>query len=145
MGTTRSTGTKSEPLAQQAEDAFLVKQHVLHTLVLDVLERDSGRLAQSPLKMGHVYVESLRQAQREANTALYEIRRQFRRRGIKVHEEERQPHGIRVQYLCRGYERSFYMLRGLLRTEVTSLMKRYLHLELPPAQTEQSTDPPSKP
>lgn len=127
MGTTHSRAG-SEPLAQQAEDAYLVKQYVLHTLVLDVLERDSQRLSHSPLKMAHIYVETLRHAQQEADAELHRIRKQFHRRGIKVFAEERQPHGVRVQYLCRGYEHSFYMLRGLLRTEVTGLMKRYLHL-----------------
>lgn len=128
MGTTHSSRTGSEPLALQAEDAYLVKQHVLHVLVRDVLERDSQRLSQSPLKMGHIYVETLRHAQQEADTELHQIRKQFHRRGIKIYAEERQPHGVRVKYLCRGYEHSFYMLRGLLRTEITNLMKRYLHL-----------------
>lgn len=127
MGTTHSKAG-AEPLALQAEDAYLVKQHVLHTLVLDVLERDSQRLSRSPLKMGHIYVETLRHARREADAQMQQIRKQFHRRGIKIFAEERQPHGVRVKYLCRGYEHSFYMLRGLLRTEVTSLMKRYLHL-----------------
>jgi len=133
MGTT-SRGDIFKPLAQPDEDAYLVKQYVLHMLVHDVLARDSSRLARSPLKMAHVYAESLLQAQQEADNALAQIRRQFRHRGIKVFEEERQTHGVRVHYLCRGYEHSFYMLRGVLRTEVTGLMKRYLHVDPPPVQ-----------
>ncbi|MGZ9584722.1 hypothetical protein [Paenibacillus marinisediminis] len=140
MGTLKHSGAASKPLAQQAEDAYLVKQHVLHTLVLDVLKRDSDRLARSPLKMAHVYAESLRQAEQEVKTDLQRIRQQFRRRGIKVFEEERQTHGVRVQYLCRGYNHSFYMLRGVLRAEVTNLMKRYLHL----SSDEQQAEPASK-
>ncbi|WP_028545082.1 hypothetical protein [Paenibacillus taiwanensis] len=115
-------------LPHHTDDALLVKQYVLQALVLDVLERDIAGLASSSLKMAYIYIESLRQAQDEATAELYRIRKQFRQRGIKVYDEERQTHGIRVHYMCRGYEHSFYMLRGLLRTEVTSLVKRYLHI-----------------
>ncbi|TVX94748.1 hypothetical protein FPZ44_14200 [Paenibacillus agilis] len=108
-----------------------VKQYIISALVLDVLERDIAHLGSSTLKMAHVYVESLRRAQDEANADLTRIRAQFRRTGIKVLDQERQPHGVRVQYVVQGYEHSFYLLRGLLRTEVTLLLKRYLHLPAP--------------
>ncbi|MCE5167960.1 hypothetical protein LQV63_01335 [Paenibacillus profundus] len=110
------------------EDAFIVKQYVIQTLILDVLERDIKRLAASGLKLADIYVQRLRQAQDDASTDLFRLRRQFRQRGIKVYEEERQEHGVRVQYVCRGYHHSFYMLRGLIRAEVRSLMQKYLHV-----------------
>ncbi|MCR8845322.1 hypothetical protein NQ117_16690 [Paenibacillus sp. SC116] len=117
-----------ETAPHRTEHKMTVKQYMIAVLVLDVLERDIASIGNSALKMAHVYVESLRRAQDEAHADLSRIRAQFRRTGIKVLDEERQSHGIRVQYVVQGYEHSFYLLRGLLRTEVTSLLKRYLHL-----------------
>ncbi|WP_245583581.1 hypothetical protein [Paenibacillus assamensis] len=115
----------------RTQHKMAVKQYIISALVLDVLERDIAHIGSSTLKMAHVYMESLCRAQDEVNADLSRIRTQFRRTGIKVLKEERQPHGVRVQYVVQGYEHSFYLLRGLLRTEVTTLLKRYLHLPVP--------------
>ncbi|WP_195572992.1 hypothetical protein [Paenibacillus sp. 1001270B_150601_E10] len=115
--------------ASRAADALLVKQYVIHSLVIDTLKRDMLRLTQASLKMAHLYLAALEQAEQQASASSLKLRREFRQRDIHIHEQERQPHGIRVHYSCKGYEHSFYMLRGLLRSEVTSLMKRYLNLE----------------
>ncbi|WP_430109913.1 hypothetical protein [Paenibacillus sp. B1-33] len=110
------------------EDALTVKQYIIQTLILDVLERDIGRIGASNLKMADIYAQFLRQAQDNASRDLFHLRKQFRSRGIKVYEEERLEHGIRVHYVCRGYQHSFYMLRGLIRAEVKKRMQAYLHI-----------------
>ncbi|EPY10148.1 hypothetical protein SAMN04488689_103361 [Paenibacillus sp. cl6col] len=110
------------------EDAYIVKQYIIQTLILDVLERDIERIGASNLKMADIYTQCLRQAQDNVSLDLYRLRKQFRNRGIKVYEEERLEHGIRVQYVCRGYQHSFYMLRGLIRAEVKNRMQAYLNI-----------------
>ena len=128
----------SGPPPHDGEDALLVKQYILQTLVLDVLERDIGRIAVSG--MAEIYIQGLRQAQDDAASDLFRIRKQFRHRGIKIVSEERLDHGVRVQYVCRGYHRSFYMLRGLIRAEVKSLLQRYLHISGGPEEPEGTAD-----
>ncbi|GAC41677.1 hypothetical protein [Paenibacillus popilliae] len=132
--------TTSGPPPHDGEDALLVKQYTLQTFVLDVLERDIGRIAISGLKMGEIYIQGLRQAQDDAASDLFRIRKQFRHRGIKIVSEERLEHGVRVQYVCRGYHRSFYMIRGLIRAEVKSLLQRYLHISGDPGEPKGTAD-----
>ena len=93
----------SDP-ASRAADALLVKQYVIHSLVIDTLKRDMSHLTQAPLKMTHLYLAALEQAEEQAALSSSKLRRECRRRNIHIHEQERQPHGIRVHYSCKGYE-----------------------------------------
>ncbi|MFL1672220.1 hypothetical protein [Paenibacillus dendritiformis] len=65
-----------------------------------------------------------------ATVVLSEIRREFRKRGIKVYEVARDGNGYRAKYVCRGYEGEIRMLLALVQTEVTERMRAYLGVVL---------------
>ncbi|MFB5679024.1 hypothetical protein ACE3NQ_05640 [Paenibacillus terreus] len=121
--------TVSPPVPSE-EDSRLVKSYVLHTLALDVLERDIRQLRQAPLKMPDLYILSLSDVQRRITQQLADVKRQMRRSGIKVYEENRSRKGLEALYVCRGYHRRLFMLPSFARSEVRRELGAFLGLDL---------------
>lgn len=112
------------------EDHRLVKSLVVHTLLLDVLERDIHTLDSLLLKMSEVYVLSLTRIQNQVLQEMLAVRQQMWKRGVKILEEKREQEGIETVYLCRGYWQRFYMLWTFARNEVKQELSRHLHIDL---------------
>lgn len=107
------------------EESALVKKYILLPMILTVFERDIKLIA-ATVKTPEIYTEMITRAADRATKDLTEIRRQFRRRGIKVYEMERGTKEVTARYLCRGYTGECGMLWGFLASEAGVLMKRYL-------------------
>ncbi|MFS0871466.1 hypothetical protein [Paenibacillus xylanilyticus] len=112
------------------EDHRLVKGLVVRTLLLDVLERDIRTLETLLLKMPEVYVLSLTRIQNQVLKEMLVVRKQMRKRGVKILEEKRETEGIETIYLCRGYWQRFYMLWTFARNEVKQELSLHLNIDL---------------
>lgn len=123
----RTPTTSPTPLE---EDTSLVKIYVLHTLALDVLERDIRVLRDSPLKMPDVYIHSLSRVQQRMTAQLTVVRGKMRQQGIKIYSEVRSKQGVEALYVCRGYQRRFFMLSSFAKSEVRVEISRYLGIDL---------------
>ncbi|MGN7357593.1 hypothetical protein ACTHPF_09495 [Paenibacillus sp. SAF-054] len=122
----------SLPPAPAEEDTLLVKTYVLHVVLLDVLERDIRTLGTLALKLPDVYIRGLSEVQNKAMHKLTAIRKDMRSRGIRVYEENRNSKGIEALYLCRGYQRRFFMLWSYVKAETAAELCTYLGISLVP-------------
>lgn len=111
------------------EDAGLIKISVLLTLVLDVLERDIRIINTSPLKMPDLYVRSLTGVQQRVAVQLAETKARMKTLGVKIYSEIRNHEGVEVLYICRGYQRRFFMLSSFARSEVRRKLGHYLGID----------------
>ncbi|MGO4731117.1 hypothetical protein [Paenibacillus sp. 2KB_22] len=68
------------------EDHTLIKSHIILPRVLTAFERDIA-LIKATLKTLGPYVDAIAEAQRKLTADIYEVRKGFRQRGIKVYEE----------------------------------------------------------
>ncbi|GIO30673.1 MULTISPECIES: hypothetical protein [Paenibacillus] len=114
------------PPAPDEEDSQLVKSYMLHVVLLDVLERDIRTLGTLALKLPDVYIRGLSGVQQKAMRRLTEIRQEMRSRGIRVYEENRSAKGMEALYLCRGYQRRFFMLWSYVKAETACELCAYL-------------------
>ncbi|MBE9912638.1 hypothetical protein G8C92_01135 [Paenibacillus donghaensis] len=120
----------SLPPAPAEEDALLVKSYILHVILLDVLERDIRTLNTLALKLPGVYIRGLSGVQGKVMRRLADLRKAMRTRGIRVYEENRGPRGFEALYLCRGYQRRFFMLWSYVKAETASELSAYLGIRL---------------
>ncbi|MCJ8011246.1 hypothetical protein MUG84_05725 [Paenibacillus sp. KQZ6P-2] len=120
----------SLPPAPAEEDTLLVKTYVLHVILLDVLERDIRTMGSLALKLPDVYIRGLSGIQNKAMRRLTDIRTDMRSRGIRVYEENRSTKGVEALYLCRGYQRRFFMLWSYVKAETASELCTYLGISL---------------
>ncbi|GIO65414.1 hypothetical protein NYE48_18260 [Paenibacillus sp. FSL M7-1455] len=114
------------PPVPDEEDSVLVKSYMLHVVLLDVLERDIRTLKTLALKLPEVYIRGLSGVQQKAVRRLAEIRKAMRARGIRVYEETRNEKGMEALYLCRGYQRRFFMLWSYVKAETACELCVYL-------------------
>ncbi|MEC0243515.1 hypothetical protein P4H66_27225 [Paenibacillus dokdonensis] len=120
----------SLPPAPAEEDTLLVKTYLLHVILLDVLERDIRTLGTLALKLPDVYIRGLSGVQNRVIYRLTAIRKDMRNRGIRVYEENRNTKGVEALYLCRGYQRRFFMLWSYVKAETASELCVYLGISL---------------
>ncbi|RIX54017.1 hypothetical protein D3P08_07125 [Paenibacillus nanensis] len=121
-----ATGTAASPPIQTEDELELVKHYVLLGIATRVLDHDIRAIAASGMKLPRFYESLLRGMQDRVLLDLAELRRQFRKRGIKVYEERRETEGLRAQYVCRGYHHQFFMLWGFVKAESERVLKQYL-------------------
>jgi hypothetical protein len=112
------------------EDARMIKTCILLTLVLDVLERDIRILNASALKMPDLYVRSLTGVQQRVAVQLAETKARMKRQGVKIYKETRNHEGVEVLYVCRGYQKRFFMLSSFARSEVRRELGHYLGIDV---------------
>lgn len=86
-----------------SEDHTLIKSHIILPRVLSAFERDIA-LINATLTTPGPYVDVIAEAQRKLTADLYEIRKGFRKRSIKVYKEVADNDGVTACYKCRGYE-----------------------------------------
>ncbi|WP_136606372.1 hypothetical protein [Paenibacillus dokdonensis] len=120
----------SLPPTPAEEDTLLVKTYLLHVILLDVLERDIRTLGTLALKLPDVYIRGLSGVQNRVIYRLTAIRKDMRNRGIRVYEENRNTKGVEALYLCRGYQRRFFMLWSYVKAETASELCVYLGISL---------------
>jgi len=106
-------------------DRALIKSHIILPRVLSAFERDAA-LINKTLKTPGPYADLIAEAQRKLTADLYEIRKQFRQRGIKVYEEVADSDGVTARYKCRGYEAEMRIRWTMLAPQAAVVMRKYL-------------------
>ncbi|MDR9748801.1 hypothetical protein [Paenibacillus taichungensis] len=104
------------------EDRALIKSHVL-----TAFERDIA-LINTTLKTPGPYTDLIAEAQRKITADIYEVRKQFRKRGIKVYEEVTDHDGVVARYKCRGYESEMRLRWSSMAPQASVVMRKYLGL-----------------
>ncbi|MCM3175923.1 hypothetical protein [Paenibacillus sp. MER 99-2] len=109
------------------EDRALVKSHIILPRVLTAFERDAA-LINTTLKTPAPYTDLITEAQRKITADIYEIRKAFRTRGIKVYEELSDIDGVTARYKCRGYESEMRLRWSMMGADASLVMRKYLGL-----------------
>lgn len=110
------------------EDRALIKSHIILPRVLSAFERDAA-LINKTLKTPGPYADLIAEAQRKITADIYEVRKGFRQRGIKVYEEVADGDGVTARYKCRGYEAEMRIRwTMILAPQAAVIMRRYLQV-----------------
>ncbi|MGF7048533.1 hypothetical protein J2T13_003041 [Paenibacillus sp. DS2015] len=117
---------KATPPAPSEEDALLVKNYLLHMIMLDVLERDIQSMVTLSLKMQPLYIRGLSGIQKQVMSHLSTLRLHMGARGIRIYQESRTNSSVETLYLCRGYHRRLFMPLSYIKSEVTLKLNIYL-------------------
>lgn len=111
------------------DDHSLIKPYILIPLVMSAFDRDKEQIRLfADLKTPGPYLDVIEAALDRATREFTELKREFRKRGIKVYELKRSPVGYDAKYVCRGYHRTFSLLYTYANAEGEILMRKYLGL-----------------
>jgi hypothetical protein len=120
----------SKPQEVTNEELVLVKDCIIYPVILDVLERDIGKMKLMDLKIPLIYIGNLKHVQNLVTHELTDIKRELRGRGIKIYEQERSTNGMTAKYLCRGYHHQIAFLPSVIRSCVIIKVSVLLNLDL---------------
>jgi hypothetical protein len=119
-----------KPQEMTLDELVMVKNCIIYPVILDVLQRDIGKMKKADFKIPLVYIGSIKNIQNIVNLELTDINRKLRSRGIKIIEQETSPKGITAKYLCRGYRHEVKFLPSMIKACVVVKVCVLLNLDL---------------
>lgn len=112
----------------QFEEIELVKKVIILPILLNFLEQDIDVMQKKELHMWLLYNAQLKSIENEIKRELKELKRQMRRRGIKILSQH-ESNGLFTQFLCRGYEHEMSLLHDFIQAQITIILNHYLKVE----------------
>ncbi|MDB5054422.1 MAG: hypothetical protein JWM44_2472 [Bacilli bacterium] len=120
----------NKPQEVTKDELIMVKYRIIYPVILDVLERDIGKMKLIDLKIPTIYIGNLKHLQNLITQELTEIKREMHKRGIKIFNQERSTKGITAKYLCRGYSHEISFLPNIIRACVIIKVCMLLNLDI---------------
>ncbi len=108
------------------EDLYLIREFILLPLILSAFERDKSAIDKSLIKTKKPYIDTIQRAMDRITEELSIIHKEFKKRGIKVFDGQRNEKGILYSYHCRGYKRDIEILWTYAKAEAEIRMLKYL-------------------
>ncbi|WP_234489427.1 hypothetical protein [Paenibacillus sp. S28] len=113
-----------------SEEASLIKSYLLLIFIHKVFERDIRIMEESGVfKTPQLYSELIVNGDRQAGTLLAEVKREMKRRKIRILRILQDDAGVRAEYSCRGYTDEMNILWPAFRNEMLVRMRVYLGLD----------------
>jgi hypothetical protein len=108
---------------ENEEDLQLIKDYTLLPILLDMLARDLEDLEiyKGKIIYNHI-IFYLKEVEQSIYTELQILRGGMKKRDIKILTTELNMKGVEVEYKVRGYIHRFYMLRGLIKAELMTML-----------------------
>ena len=85
-----------------AEEMRMVKEVITLPLMIYYIHLDIAKINEVNLKLNYLLVRALNQVQHDIFNEHLEIKKELKRRGIKVIDEQQNQSGVEADYLCRG-------------------------------------------
>jgi hypothetical protein len=120
---------KTSPLQTEA-DIQLVKDHLVLTVMLDMLEIEVRKLRRGDLHTSALLARQFRKIQKDAQKTLYEVHRGFKQNGIRIIETARTKGYVEARYLCRGYEHEMMLLGDTVKADIEVRLARQFDIDL---------------
>ncbi|MDO3410880.1 hypothetical protein QWJ34_14000 [Saccharibacillus sp. CPCC 101409] len=119
------------------DELSLIKSYLMLTHILKVFENDAKMLkSDEPMQTSPLYTEMIRGASQCAAVLLSGIRREFKKRNIRICEVNRGEAGVDADYLCRGLHGTLHLDREPFDREADLRMRAYMGLEVAPVVTD---------
>ncbi|MFB5758971.1 hypothetical protein [Paenibacillus medicaginis] len=113
-----------------SEDEKLVIDNVEMIILLDIIELNIKKMKVAKFKLGEVYNLFFNSIQDQISKDASAIRKEMRRRGIKVLEEKRFDDRLEIDYLCRGYTGKITMLWPKVRCDFECRLAEYFNVDV---------------
>lgn len=110
------------------EDSQLVYESMLLPIVLTVLTRDLHAIEKSTIRMKGIYTDLITEALDRVHTDLVKVKKELRKKGIKIYDEFRNDLGITYKFVCRGWHSEAMLIWSLVKMEVKARIQRYLFI-----------------
>jgi len=123
-----------------SEDRDLIEKHIYYPMVLKVLERDQSIISKSPFKLPKPYLNLIDQTIEYVQKQLFLVKREMKKRGLKIHEVKRDDTFTTYLFIYKGYEEYHNYFNPRLRNKVEELMSYFLYKRFENQSTNKSLE-----
>lgn len=108
------------------EDRDLLEKAIYYPMVLKVLERDLQIIKNSPFKLPNPYIAWISETIITIQKQLYFVKKEMKKKGIKVEEVKRDNTFTTFLFIYKGYEEHHNYFNPRLRNKVEELLTYFL-------------------
>jgi hypothetical protein len=107
------------------EDRYLMEQFIYLPMVLTVLNRDMNAIQHSQIKLKQPYLLMIEEAMKKIQKELSEIKKEMKKRQLKVVKIEQDEAFTMYSFLYKGYEEHHNYFNPRIRNKVQELIIHY--------------------
>lgn len=108
-----------------AEERRLLRDYILLPYMEKMVQKSISEVEYSVNVLKRPYLMAGQYILNQIIRDSYQLRRELKRRNIKILGEEQADMVIYYRYYCRGYEERFGMTRDVMRSEISLRLTRY--------------------
>jgi len=117
-----------------AEDLRLIRDSILLPYLMTMIQRSIDEVGRSQISMYNVMGRFMRVLLDRASLESFNVRRELKKRNIKILNDETQDDMVYNRYVCRGYEGKFGMTREIMRAEISKHLSQIVEGFLKPKE-----------
>jgi hypothetical protein len=107
------------------KDRHLMEQYIYLPMVLTVLTRDMNAIQHSQIKLKQPYLLMIEEAMKKIQNELSEIKKEMKKRQLKVVKIQQDEAFTMYSFLYKGYEEHHNYFNPRIRNKVQELMIHY--------------------
>jgi hypothetical protein len=107
------------------EDRYLMEQFIYLPMVLTVLNRDMNAIQHSQIKLKQPYLLMIEEAMKKIQKELSEIKKEMKKRHLKVVKMQQDEAFTMYSFLYKGYEEHHNYFNPRIRNKVQELIIHY--------------------
>lgn len=108
------------------EEFTMIRDYVLLPHMLTMVQKCVDDINNSSYLLKNLFVATSQEVMNRISKDLYEIRRELKRRNIKIINDEQVDTVIYYHFVCRGYQERFGIVREVMRAEISVRFTKYL-------------------
>ncbi|MEC0227050.1 hypothetical protein [Paenibacillus alba] len=107
------------------EELEAIRDFVLLPMLLSIVEKNKQEIERTSYSMRTIFVKAANIIQNLITNDIQAVRKLLKERNIKVFEDEMIDLNLRYNYICRGYEDKFVLVRDVARAELMRRLGKY--------------------
>jgi hypothetical protein len=117
---------QSKPLTGRVttEEIKLVRDSILLPYALTMIQKSLDELKGSQIKLNQIMTQFMLLVMDKTSAELYRVKRELKKRSIRVLSDETRDDIVYNKYVCRGYEEKFGMTREVMRSGISEHLSR---------------------
>lgn len=108
-----------------AEERTMLRDYILLPYMEKMVQKSIAEVEYSTNILKRLYLMAGQHILEQIMKDLYKLRRELKKRNIKILTEEQSDFVVYHRYYCRGYEERFGMTRDVMRSEISLQLTKY--------------------
>lgn len=108
------------------EERTMIRDYILLPYMEKMVQKSIADIEYSTNILKRLYLMAGQKILDQIVKDLYSLRREFKKRNIKILTEEQSDLVVYHRFYCRGYEERFGMTRDVMRSEISLQLTKYI-------------------